>query len=167
MEEDRLRLIASFVEDELARSKEATTESSPKSQQISELRDDLDALWFAFEKRIEAETLAKELSGYLKDRRQEIEVLRWFRIVTTVVALLAATAVAGILYVELGRGLPNVKEAGDHATVAFIAGSFLFCLGIVLTVMRGVYNGLHEAETEAPYPEYVKTALTLVKDLKA
>jgi hypothetical protein len=167
MEEERLRLIASFVEEELARSKETKVEPSSQSQLISDLRDDLDALWFAFEKRIEAETLAKELTGYLKDRRDEIAVLRWYRVVATGVALFLATAVACILYVELARGLPHLKEAGDHATVAFIAGSFVFCLGIVLVVMRGVYKGLHEAETEPPYPEYVKDALALVKDLKA
>lgn len=167
MDEQQLRLIAGIIEQEIDQTRKANANSGSLAQVVAELRDEVDALQYEFEKRIETEMLAKDLSGYLKDRREEIGVLRIFRILITGFGLMAATAVASILYVELARGLPHLKAAGDHAVVAFIAGSFIFCLGIILVVMRGVFGGLHEAETEAPYPEHIKEALSLVKEFKS
>lgn len=167
MDERQLRYIAGIIDEELRRTKSAKPEHSSLAQQISELREQVDALQYELERRAETEGLARDLSAYLRDRMDEIRILRAFRLTMTCIGLTAAVAVALVLYIELAQGLPHLKLAGDHATVAFIAGSFVFCLGIILVVMRGVFGGLHQAETETPYPEHVKEALTLVKDLRS
>lgn len=130
----------------------------------------LDALDLAAEINQEGERLAREVTRYVADKRSELSELRLYRKATLLVAAVLTGFVGGGLLAEMLTGFTAFRtisfDAGTgNALAAYVGGSILFVLAVLLVTLRGVFGAIEQAEKDGYLPPHLKELQEVVKKI--
>lgn len=160
---DRLLKVA----DELSQERNAENGSLESIRaEISELRDELDALQFDVEKYREVGWMAREIRHYFRAKRDEVRALLLWRAAAILFALVMASAILGVLAVEFSAGFTRIRTLPEHISLpaaVYIGTSFGFVGLLILSIIRGLFSAVKDAQDESNLPPHWKEFLDAIK----